>query len=258
MPTDRFGEPWPETTYEGFAAAPEPPRRRRLPRATGRNIAIGAGAAIAAGLVLGLWARPDFGKDTSAADERAATPVPVEVGKPPPPEPIRSAGKLEVLPPDQAAAANAPAAPSIFYNPAPPRAQPQVVRAPSDPAEPIQPLANAPAPAVRPPPPLAMQPPAQTASRAGFDCSGARSAAEAMVCGDPELAAEDRELSRAYRRALQSGSAPAGAIRADQRDWLAIREDAARHSRRALANVYQQRIEELNAIADGEGGDPGD
>ncbi|MDB5474601.1 MAG: hypothetical protein JWP49_112, partial [Phenylobacterium sp.] len=106
------------------------------------------------------------------------------------------------------------------------------------------PLPLAPTPAVDPPRP------AQTANRAGFDCSSARGAAEAMVCGDPDLAAADRELARAYSRALRSG-VPPGAVRADQRDWLNIREDAARHSRRALASVYQQRIDELNAVADG-------
>jgi uncharacterized protein YecT (DUF1311 family) len=237
MPTDRFGEPWSETTYNGFSGAPEPPRRRRLPPVTGRNVAIGAGAAIALGLVVGLWARPDFGKDPSEAAERRATPVPIEINKPPPP-PVRSAGKLEVLPPDEAAAANAPAASSgssAIFILGPPTPVAQAVRAPAHADVPARPL-----PTASPP-----------ADRAGFDCAGARSAAEAMVCGDSDLAAVDRELARAYRRALQSGSAAPSAIRADQRDWLAIREDAARHSRRALANVYQQRIEELNAIADG-------
>jgi uncharacterized protein YecT (DUF1311 family) len=248
MPTDPVPEPWSETTYRGFSGAPEPPRRSlRLPRPTGRNLAIGAAVAIAGGLLLGFWARPDFGKDPSEAAERAAPPVPIEVGKPPPPEPIASAGKLEVLSPDQAAAARAANAPppsmASAYVLAPPPPLPDA-RTPS--------YALAPSPAVRQPPPLAAPPVAtQTAGRAGFDCSGARAGAEAMVCGDPELAAADRELSRAYRRALQSGAAPPGAVRAEQRDWLAIREDAARHSRRALASVYQQRIDELNAMADG-------
>jgi uncharacterized protein YecT (DUF1311 family) len=243
MPMDPPAEPWSDTTYHGFAGPPEaPPPRRRLPRVTGRAVAIGAVAAIAVGVVLGVWAKPNFGKDPTDAAERIATPVPIEVGKPPPPEPIRSAGKLEVLAPDQAAAARAANAPppsmAAAYGLAPPPPLPDAARTPSS--------ALTPSPALR-------QPPVATpaADRTGADCSGARSGAEAMVCGDPDLAAADRELSRAYRRALQSGAAPPGAVRADQRDWLAIREDAARHSRRALASVYQQRIDELNALADG-------
>jgi hypothetical protein len=43
-------------------------------------------------------------------------------------------------------------------------------------------------------------------------------------------------------------------VREEQRDWLTIREDAARRSPRAVANVYEQRIDELNRIAED---DPG-
>ena len=254
MPTDRVGDPWAESNYNGFAGAPAapPPRRRfAMPAMSGRNLAIGAGAAVAFGLLFGLWARPNIAKDPGAAAERTATPVPIEVQKPPPPQPLRSDGKLEVLSPDQAAAAriNPPAA---SYVPAPPPSLPAIdaqgqAQAPAVRQPP--PLAVAPAPRVAQPPPISTPP-----ARAGFDCSGARSPAEAVVCSDPELAAADRELARSYRRALQSGAAPPGAIRADQRDWLSIREEAARHSRRALASVYQQRIDELNAIAeDGDG-----
>ena len=78
-----------------------------------------------------------------------------------------------------------------------------------------------------------------------------------MVCEDPALTATDRELNRAYRRALRSGTAPS-ALRADQRDWLAIREDAAHRSRHALESVYRQRIEELNALAENPGAEDDD
>ncbi|HEV2532697.1 lysozyme inhibitor LprI family protein [Phenylobacterium sp.] len=210
---------------------------------TGRNLAIGAGVAIAAGLAFGLWARPDLGKDPTAAAERTAPPVPIEIGKPAP-EALGSAGKLEVLSPDQAAAARANSAAPPAYIPAPPPPLPQVT-GPSSQTSYGQPA----------PPPAIQQAP----TRAGLDCSGARSPAEAMVCQDPDLAAADREMSRAYRRVLQSGAVPPGQVRADQRDWLSIREDAARHSRRAVAQIYQQRIDELNAMADGrdEGDGPG-
>jgi uncharacterized protein len=81
------------------------------------------------------------------------------------------------------------------------------------------------------------------------DCQTAGSLAAQMVCADPELSAADRELNQAYRRALRSG-VPPEQLRQDQRDWLAIREDAARRSPRAVASIYEQRIDELNEIAD--------
>lgn len=247
MPTDRIGDPWSDTTYNGFAgAAQPPPRRRRLPPLTGRNIAIGTAAALALGIGGGLLLRPDLGsKGHSDEAPRSGPAVPIEVNHPPPQAAPTSNGKLEVLPPDQAAAARAavaaaaPPSPSVSYVPAGPPPLPAVSPSPS----------ITPAPAVRQPPPLQVAP---TPARAGPDCSGARSPAEAMVCGDPELTAADRELNRAYRRALRSGAVPPGALRSDQRDWLGIREQAAQHSRRALAQVYRQRIDELNAAAEGD------
>jgi uncharacterized protein len=69
-----------------------------------------------------------------------------------------------------------------------------------------------------------------------------------MVCADPELAAADRRLNRAYERAIQAG-VPRRYLRAEQDDWLSIREQAARRSPRAVANIYDQRIAELNDMA---------
>jgi uncharacterized protein YecT (DUF1311 family) len=137
----------------------------------------------------------------------------IEVNSPAPTPPVRPAGKLEVLPPDLARSATPPAAASapVF---APPGATPV--------------------------PPLAAVEPA---------CAAARSRAAQMVCGDPDLAAADRALNQAYRRALRSGAAPEQ-LRQDQFDWLAIREDAARRSPQAVASIYEQRIDELNQIAE--------
>ena len=253
MPTDPSGEPSQDAAYRG-PAGPTPPidesrgerRWMGLSLASRLSLVIGAGAAVALGLVLGVWARPDLGGNAGAA--AAAHPmaaVPVEVNAPAPPLPVpASNGKLEVLSPDRAAGAQAPA-----YGASPSPMPPTVQAPPPLPPQTVASLA-APTPAAAPPRP------AQAGGRAGVDCAGARSEAEQMVCGDPDLAAADREMSRAYRRALQSGAAP-GALRADQRDWLAIREDAARHSRRAVESVYQQRIDELNAMADGAADGPG-
>ena len=68
------------------------------------------------------------------------------------------------------------------------------------------------------------------------------------MCGDAGLAAADRRLAQAWRRAMASGADPR-TLRQDQGDWLAIREDAAAHSRRALAQVYAQRTAELDQMA---------
>jgi len=97
--------------------------------------------------------------------------------------------------------------------------------------------AQAPAPSIRP----------------SFDCRYARSYAQQMVCGDPDLAAQDRRMTRAYAGALAAG-VPQDELRAEQGDWLNLREDAARRSPQAMRSLYQQRIEELEALAaDGPG-----
>jgi uncharacterized protein YecT (DUF1311 family) len=119
------------------------------------------------------------------------------------------------------------------------------------------PVARTPAPAPQPEPAQASDPaslPVQARVQPAFDCAAAGTAAEQMVCGDPELAAADRRMNRAYRAALDAG-APEDQLRSEQQDWLGIREDAARHSRRAVASIYEQRIDELrrwraDAVAD--------
>jgi uncharacterized protein YecT (DUF1311 family) len=149
--------------------------------------------------------------------------VPIEVTRPPPVA-AAAAGKLQVLPPGAEAAA---------------RAAP--VEAPAAPAPPVE--------IPGPPPPLPrVEPSAPPPGRLADGCA-AGSPAEQMVCADPRLAAADRDLNRAYRRAMAAGVSPQ-MLRSEQRDWLAIREDAARRSPRAVANIYAQRIDELNAMAD--------
>jgi uncharacterized protein len=71
-----------------------------------------------------------------------------------------------------------------------------------------------------------------------------------MVCGDAELARTDRRLQRAYDRALASGAMPRRELREEQQDWLSIREQAARRSPEAVRSIYEQRIGELEALAD--------
>ena len=289
MTTDRadipWGREWSSATYRGFADAPpsdgprgDPPRGLRALR-TPRAATVGAGvlAALALGLGLGFLTKPKLAAPEAAAPMRAVTPaaggLDVQVNAPTPPQVVKPAGKLEVLSPEMArdaARAEAAAAPIPAQPAQPPTQLSERVPGEAAPvlAPPSQPISRrlgeiTPSAPVAPPQqfsgqryvgqPYASRPYAGSPP-AGADpaCSGARGRAAQMVCADPELAAADRELNRAYRRALRSVGAP-DQLRADQRDWLAIREDAARRSPRAVANVYDQRIDELNQIADDDG-----
>lgn len=242
MPT----EPLSGSTYNGFSgpyAAPQHPEPGRpAGQSISRNTLIaGVGAAVAAGLAFGLWARPGGEarqpmQNTPPAAEAPAAKVPVELAVPPPPEPVKADGPLEVLPEDLARAAEArrPVAPAPAVRlPAP---APVITPAPQPAPAPERDIAEA-VPAPRP----------QT--QPSFQCRYAGTRAERMICGDEQLATLDRRLDRAFDRAVSSG-VPYRALRNEQDDWLSIREDAARRSPEAVASVYRQRIRELNAIAD--------
>lgn len=135
--------------------------------------------------------------------------------------------------------------------------QPQAPAPKSTPLEVMSPELAQAAEAVTPPPAPTREPvvePQYVEASPSYDCREASSPAEEMVCSDPALAAADRHLARAFQRAIKAG-APYDLLRAEQDDWLAIREDAARHSPRAVAAIYDQRIGQLNAMARGEGPD---
>jgi uncharacterized protein YecT (DUF1311 family) len=270
MSTDPIGQSWAGGVYHGFAgapprspkaAAPQPPAPvappvSRRPRAF--TIGLGVAAALALGLGLGFLTRPHLAQPAASGPMRAVTPtadstaaasegqIPIQLRPPPPLPPVRSAGKLEVLPPELARSApRAPAASAPVQLSG--QSASQVAPTPVAPAAPISPrLADV------TPPPAAIPPPAPQVAYGYGDpaCAGARGRAAQMVCGDPDLAAADRELNRAYRRAMRSGAMPPEQLRQEQRDWLSIREDAARRSPRAVASIYEQRIDELNQLAD--------
>jgi uncharacterized protein YecT (DUF1311 family) len=268
MPTDRNGAPWPGATYNGFSdapsgggsAPPNEPEPKPVRRPTRNLLLGGVAAAVGLGLAFGLLAKPDFGEDGRAREPmRVATagttapvePVPasqfeIEVNKPVLDPVPASTGKLEVLPPDLAqeaarqAAASQPVRVAIAPPAVPPRPvpvdrteAPRQVFIPAPTQPPAQRYASAPQSQVRP----------------SFDCRYARSPSERMVCGDSELALADRRLNQAYNRAIAAGI-PARELRAEQDDWLSIRDDAARHSSDAVASVYEQRIGELNELAE--------
>lgn len=198
--------------------------------------AVGAICLCVIGLGLGLAVRPDL---SAIATPKPAPmrPAPSQALQPadaqmqvmvlaPPPVPVtapaRGATRLEVLPADQR------------------RGTPPTVAA----AAAAPPLLQARAPA----PPLPQAVAADASAIERDDCRGAGSPAEIMVCRDPDLARADRRLARAFRAAARSG-VPLSQLRAEQDDWLEIREDAAERSPRAVAQIYDQRIEELEAMA---------
>ena len=49
--------------------------------------------------------------------------------------------------------------------------------------------------------------------------------------------------------ALAAG-VPQSDLEAEQADWLDVREDAARYSRNAVAQIYRQRIQELAMMSE--------
>jgi uncharacterized protein YecT (DUF1311 family) len=255
MPSDRSGEPLPNAAYNGFAGGPPPPPRRRR---WGRLVAIGAAGALVLGAGFGFLIRPDLPAAKPDDGGAASRPgVPIEVSRPTPPPVVHSDGKLEVLSPEVAAQAQAQAQAEAH---AQAQAQAALSPAPGDLPEVVGPPGGDPggdpvrAPGVAP---GLHAPPPQFAAGRSDRCDGAAGPAEQLICSDPALASADRALARAYRRALASGADPR-ALRAEQRDFMAIREDAASRSRRALAAVMSQRIDELNAMADearrGDGG----
>lgn len=235
-----------QVAYVGRPPPPEPPPappvRGRMPRGV---VIGGVAVALAGGLAFGLLSRPEL----DLAEDRPMAPVaaspsratmPVEVVPPAPVRPPPAATKLEVLPP---ALADREARP--VQRPARPAAAPPPIVAEA-------PEAPRPAPVVAPvEQPVAAARPAPepfAAPRPSFDCRFARSPAERMVCGDSNLAALDRSLDRAFRRAVDSG-VPYRELRGEQDDWLDIREYAARRSPQAVESIYRQRIAELNEMA---------
>jgi uncharacterized protein len=82
------------------------------------------------------------------------------------------------------------------------------------------------------------------------DCSTSDSVAEQLVCEDPALSRADQRMQQAYARAMRSGAMPRRDLRYEQLDWLAARESAARRSPFEVRSLYEQRIDELNALAD--------
>lgn len=215
---------------------PQPGRSPR--RLRGGAVLIGLAAAGALGLAIGLALRPQLVTDMIAPDmqprpETAGRGMDIVMGEPAPDAPLPPRPPLETMDED-------PYAPTAPEPPIPPTA-PMAPVAQVPPAPPFAPIARV--------APQAPDPAWRGGRRPGFDCRDAGSLAEELVCADAVLAAADRQMGRAYDRALRAG-VPAEELSADQDDWMATREDFALQSPRALARLYDQRIATLNALAD--------
>lgn len=96
-------------TYKGFAG-PQPARSQRE-QLTRKMVIGGVASALVLGLAVGLWAKPQY----RVFESKPMAPVTASTGQvdivvdTPPPSPAQpvSQGRLEVLPPDMAAAAQA-------------------------------------------------------------------------------------------------------------------------------------------------------
>lgn len=77
-------------------------------------------------------------------------------------------------------------------------------------------------------------------------CAGLADAADRMVCAYPRLSAADVALQRLYDMALYRTDDP-DALREEQRRWRAVRDQVAEEDGpQALAEVYAERIRELD------------
>ena len=82
-----------------------------------------------------------------------------------------------------------------------------------------------------------------------FDCSKATELVEKMICGDPQLARMDAEISRLYKLALtDKQAAPAGhALKVSEEKWLTWRNKCAGDTdpKKCVVWDYAQRAQKL-------------
>lgn len=214
-----------------------PPRRRRF---GDKRMLAGIGAACALGLVGGFFMKPNLDDQPAMKRVNARTAeipkepdwLDIQVDRSPPPEPV-----VPLSPP-------APyTAPMEGYTPQPvqpapapqPATQPRVVNGAV-----MRPYTDVAREQARAPTP-------RQAARPSFNCRYARTPSEKLVCTDPNLAAADRRLARAYQQAVSSG-VPERLLRRQQDEWLAARETAARYGPEDVERVYEARISELQQM----------
>lgn len=115
------------------------------------------------------------------------------------------------------------------------------------PMSPPPPLGPRPAPPA-PPPPAPV--PAPSAARPSFSCASARSRGEIAVCGDPGLAALDRQMAADFSGALRDADPQTrDLLRSTGRRFLGYRDQCP--SSACIAQTYRGRMREIRDIADG-------
>jgi uncharacterized protein YecT (DUF1311 family) len=247
-----------EFHFKDLAIGADTPERRPPYRLTAKQLGVAFCMAIAAGAAFAFWTRPvpppppDRPLAPSQSDRAMEPAKPVgsaasgglagEQTNPPTTKPAMLAMRLES--PRASARSGSAADPN---------------RRSKESSAPVVHATRAPSasPAAREPPLRAATEPSAAATvttkdlenAPSFDCRHARTVSENMVCDDPALALADRVMDQSYEMALAAG-VPRETLRAEQDDWRAIRESAARYSRDAVADVYAQRIDELRAMAD--------
>ncbi len=99
-----------------------------------------------------------------------------------------------------------------------------------------------------PPPPPVMAP--ADAPRPSFNCSNARSRGEIAVCGDPGLAALDRQMAAQYADALRSADPQTRAeLQRSGGRFLGYRDQCP--SSACIAQTYRGRMREIRDISNG-------
>lgn len=231
------GDVWsapPQSLLRAVQAPPAPPSRRSTNWLIPAAFALVITAALTAVVLIPV---EDF--------RPAATPAPPPVGVIAAPL-VASAGAL----PDWAV--TDPEPPPQPAPKAAPKAAPEA--APKPRIVPAKAAARPAAPPAKTPPPLDFSglekvgtaPPRIAPS---FDCARAGSEAERLVCNDARLSAADRAVAEAYRRAETAGVSRR-ALRRQQQQWLAAREQAAEDQPDALVQVYERRMDELHLQAE--------
>ncbi|MGA0596589.1 lysozyme inhibitor LprI family protein [Enterovirga sp. CN4-39] len=94
------------------------------------------------------------------------------------------------------------------------------------------------------------------AAAQGLDCTKARTPVEQAICATPGLIEQDRALAIAYSARLGREPAQAGALRGEQRSWLANRDRLCASKNEPLQRVaaclqglYRTRLTAMNAAA---------
>jgi len=115
---------------------------------------------------------------------------------------------------------------------------------------PVEPSANEAPPIAAPTqnPPVPARP--QAGGRPSFNCTSARTRGEIAVCGDPGLAALDRQMAGQYARAMESASPQQQAVLQQTRNrFLGYRDRCPNNS--CIGDAYVGRMREIRDIVEG-------